>query len=82
MNVYMLQAPGVSPSDWVIATVTRGPLTVLDILAFIMRGDTNIDGNLTNILTPFISYWLIIKNDWLIANIISGHHTFFYCFWP
>ena len=47
-------------NDWVIANITRGPLTFLYILAFIMRGDTNIDGNLSVIIIfEYFKYWQI-----------------------
>ena len=35
---------------------------------------------LTNILTPFRSYWLIIKNCWVIANVTSDPLTLFFYF--
>ena len=60
MNVYLLQALVVAPSDWVIANVTRGPLNFLEILAFILRGDTNIYGNLSGIIIfDHFKYWKI-----------------------
>ena len=37
-------------NDSVIANVRRGPLTFLEILAFKMRGNTNIDSNLSGII--------------------------------
>ena len=92
IHVYLIQALGVSPSDWVISNVTCCPLTFLDIIAFKMRGDTNIDGNMSgiiifwpfqavkNILTPCRSYWLVIKNDQVIANVTRGHRKFYYYF--
>ena len=60
MNVYLLQDTVVAPSGWVISNVRRGPLAFLDILAFIMRGDTNIDGNLSGIIIlDHFNYWQI-----------------------
>ena len=58
MNLYLLHSPGVAPSEWEISNVTRFPHICLDILAFIMRGDTNIDGNLSGIIIfDHFKYW-------------------------
>ena len=47
-------------NDWVITNITRGPITFLDILAFKMRGDTNIDSNLSDIIIfDHFKYWQI-----------------------
>ena len=58
IHVYLIQAPGVAPSDWVITNVTRDPLTFLDILAFIICGDTYIYGNVSVIIIiDHFKYW-------------------------
>ena len=45
-------------NDCLIANTTCGPLIFLDILAFKMHGDTNIDGNFQE-----SSFWNISSTD-------------------